>query len=80
MVTYYDRLLLLIGASIALGTATSLHGAVATYQGAAAGSLVATLLLFDALFRNPPVAGSGSERMASVAVGLSWLFTTLLYL
>jgi hypothetical protein len=40
---------------VGLGVVASLHGEVATYQGLAPGSLLATGVLVELLFRTPPV-------------------------
>jgi hypothetical protein len=79
MVDYYDKLLVAIPSVVLLGATAGLYGPVTVYQGLAAGSLLATLVLFEMLYRNPP-----TERRArvsgAVTVGLSWLLTTLSYL
>jgi hypothetical protein len=45
---------------------------VALYQGLAAGSLVVTGLLFELLFRNPPVE-RGSTQVGGTIAGVGWL-------
>ena len=79
MVDYYDKLLVAIPSVVLAGATAGLYGPVTVYQGLAAGSLLATLVLFEMLYRSPP-----TERRARVSgvatVGLSWLLTTLSYL
>ncbi|SDY24185.1 hypothetical protein SAMN04487946_10967 [Halobellus clavatus] len=80
MIDYYDLVLLAIAAVMIAGAAMSLHPLVALHQGLAAGSLVATLFLYDVLFRNPPTEPTTSTTAASAAVGVSWLLTLILSL
>lgn len=80
MVDYYDKLLIAIGAAIAIGGLTSAHPAVAVYQGFGTGSLVATLFLFEVLFRNPPAEPAQSRATPSAVVTVGWLVTLLTYL
>lgn len=51
----YTRVLVLIPVALLGGAAVSLHPAVALHYGLAAGSALATIALYDALYRNPPV-------------------------
>ena len=80
MPDYYDQILLAIAAVMIAGAAISIHPLIGFHQGLAAGSLVATLLLYEALFRNPPTEPTASTTAASVVVGLSWLLTLVLSL
>ncbi|CAI48120.1 uncharacterized protein NP_0058A [Natronomonas pharaonis DSM 2160] len=63
MAGYYEQLLGAILASLLMGALASLHAAVTLHEGLVGGSLVATLFLYEALFRNPPV----SPRKPAVA-------------
>lgn len=74
---YYDKLLIALPALIALGAATSIHPAVATSQGLGIGSLLATVVLFEMLFRNPPVEPTRANVGAVTVWGLGWLLTVL---
>lgn len=56
----------------------SLHPAVAIHQGLAAGSLASTAVLYDALFRNPPVKKTPTNVAATLLVTLAWLAAFLL--
>lgn len=80
MLDYYDRVLLAIAAVMIAGAALSVHPLVEVHQGLAGGSLVATLFLYEILFRNPPTEPTTSTTAASVAVGVSWLLTLMLSL
>lgn len=55
--TYYDRILVAIGASLGGGVLGGLLTDLDLRVGALAGALVATVFVYDALFRNPPQAG-----------------------
>ena len=78
MVSYYDRLLVAIAAAVLAGTASGLHPAVAPHVGLAGGSLVSTVFLYEALFRNPPTRPTRSTTAASVVVGVGWVSTVVL--
>jgi hypothetical protein len=79
MIDYYDALLLAIPAAIGLGVVASLHGAVSTDQGLAAGSLLATGVVVELLFRNPPVGRTPTQAGGTALVGVAWLLTSLLW-
>lgn len=79
-VTYYDKILVAIAGSLGAG---AVLGVILEYPfqiGLLTGSLVATIFVFDAIFRNPPrPAPSGRAKMAGVVwlVYLVNLLTTL---
>lgn len=73
MVTHRDLPLLAIPTLLALGAIASLHPAVAIHQGLAAASLVSTVVLYDALFRNPPVKATPRNVAATLVVTVGWL-------
>ena len=52
---YYDLILVGISVSVLLGVAASLLTGLGLRAGLFAGTLVATLFLYDALVRNPPL-------------------------
>ena len=79
MVSYYDKLLVVIPLAIGIGAAASLHDAVSLPQGLAAGSLVSTLVLYEAIFRNPPVESTPANVTATIVTGLGWVLATVLY-
>lgn len=78
MVSYYDQLLAAIAVAVLIGAASGLHPAVAPHVGLAGGSLVSTVFLYEALFRNPPTRPTQSTTVASVVVGVGWLLTIVL--
>jgi hypothetical protein len=80
MLDYYDQILLAIAAVMVAGAAVGLHPLIAVHQGLAGGSLIATLFLYEILFRNPPTEPTTSTTAASVVVGISWLLTLVLSL
>ncbi|ESS03614.1 MAG: hypothetical protein A07HR67_02012 [uncultured archaeon A07HR67] len=79
MLDYYDTVLLAIAAVMIAATAVSVHPLIAMYEGLAAGSLVATVFLYEILFRKPPTEPTTSTTAASVVVGIGWLLTLLLF-
>jgi hypothetical protein len=54
MTDYYDRLLAAIGASLGSGFLVGAVGPVTLRFGALSGALVATVFVYEGLFRNPP--------------------------
>ncbi|MFA9516143.1 hypothetical protein ACERIT_02825 [Halopenitus sp. H-Gu1] len=80
MVDYYDQILIGTAVAIVAGVSVSIHPAVAIYQGLAGGSLIATVLLLDTLFRNPPTEPTPSKTISSILLGICWLLSILLYL
>jgi hypothetical protein len=80
MLDYHDQILLAIAAAIIAGGAVSVHPLIEIHQGLAGGSLVATLFLYEAMFRNPPTEPTTSTTAAPAVVGTSWLLTLILYL
>lgn len=72
MVDYYDALLITIPLALGAGTLLSVHPAVDFHQGLVAGCVVSTLVLFEAIFRNPPVEPTFTDAVASVVVLLGW--------
>ncbi|APW98027.1 hypothetical protein CHINAEXTREME_09640 [Halobiforma lacisalsi AJ5] len=64
---YYDKLLLAIVASLGFGMAIGLATSVAFLTGLAGGAVLATVFVYDAMFRNPPIpAGSARAKVAAV--------------
>lgn len=68
MLGYYERLLVAMAGSLLLGMTSSLHPVVELHQGAGAGALVATVFLYEALFRNPPLPPTDPRIAAGAAV------------
>lgn len=80
MLDYYDWVLALIPLSYVVGVVATLHEAVALHHGLAAGSLIASIVLYDAVIRNPPVETPAAKTAATAMTGLGWLLALLLYL
>jgi hypothetical protein len=80
MLDYYDQMLIAIAAVMLAGVAASVHPLIEIHQGLAGGSLVATLFLYEILFRNPPTEPTTSTTAAPAVVGSSWLLTLILSL
>ncbi|MFT4885264.1 MAG: hypothetical protein ACI8U4_002786 [Natronomonas sp.] len=77
---HYGRVLVLIPLVLLLGAAVSLHPRVALYQGLAVGSLLSTAILYDALFRRPPVDPTVKDAAVTALVGVGWLLTLVVML
>jgi hypothetical protein len=80
MTDRYGRILVVIPAVLALGAVASLDPRVELYQGLASASLISTVILYDALFRNPPVEPTVRDATATAAVGIGWAATLLTFL
>ncbi|MDQ2049514.1 hypothetical protein RBH26_03360 [Natronolimnohabitans sp. A-GB9] len=65
---YYDKLLLAIIGSLMLGIAVGVATSIAFTTGIAVGAALATVFVYEAMFRNPPLPPSASGR-AVAAVG-----------
>jgi hypothetical protein len=61
----YDRVLVGIGASLVAGLLVGVIGPVAPRVGLFAGALLATPLVYVALFRNPPRPAASRRRKAA---------------
>lgn len=79
MLGYYDKVLALIPIAYAVGIVASLHDAVALYHGLAAGSFISTIVLYDAVIRNPPVASRAAKTAATTMTGIGWIVALVLY-
>ncbi|WP_050031891.1 hypothetical protein [Halorubrum halophilum] len=80
MVSRYDKQLIAMAAVLLAGALAGLHPAVAFQQGLAAGSAASTLVLYEAVFRNPPTEPARHRNAALGIVGLGWLATLVLAL
>jgi len=80
MTYYYDKMLIAILSAMVAGAVVGVHPAIALHYGLAGGSLVSTLVLYEIMFRNPPVEPTRSTTTASVVVGVGWVLTTVLAL
>jgi hypothetical protein len=63
--TYYDRILAAIGVSLGGGVLGGLLTDVEVRVTVLVGALVATVFVYDALFRNPPQAGHAPRTKAA---------------
>ncbi|WP_253736942.1 hypothetical protein [Halohasta salina] len=68
MVDYYDWVLAGIVGSVLLGAVVSAVVGVGLQTGLFAGTLVATLFLYDAIVRNPPLPRTDPAMIVPVAV------------
>ncbi|UTF53775.1 hypothetical protein [Natronosalvus rutilus] len=67
MLEYYDRIIVAIGASVVAGVVLGVVTPLALDVGLFLGGLAATVFLYDAMFRNPPVPPA-DPRVATTAV------------
>ncbi|MXV62745.1 hypothetical protein GS429_11845 [Natronorubrum sp. JWXQ-INN-674] len=74
---YYDKLLLAIVGSLAIGVAVGIGTAVAFVTGLAGGALLATVFVYEAMFRNPPLPASTTTAKAAAVVWHAFLFATI---
>nr|WP_090623288.1 hypothetical protein [Natrinema salaciae] len=74
MLDYYDRVIVGIAGSILGGALLGVATALGVTTGLFVGALVATLLVYDVVFRNPPLPATDSRVAASVIVWHAALF------
>lgn len=74
---YYDKLLLAIAGSLALGAGIGLLTPVALSTGVAGGSILASVFVYDAMFRSPPVPRETVHRAMAAIVWHVFLAVTL---
>ncbi|MCY4730756.1 hypothetical protein KY092_09325 [Natronomonas gomsonensis] len=77
MLDRYEWVLVGIPVALLAGAVVSLHPSVALPHGLAGGSLLASALLYDALFRNPPIDPGAAEVAVTAGVGVGWALTLL---
>lgn len=77
-IDYYDALLAGIIIALGAGASLSMHESIALHHGLAVGSVVATIILFEIIFRNPPVDRSTTQQGLSAIVIATWVITILL--
>lgn len=80
MVDYYDKLLAAVPIALALGALTSLLEPVAFHQGLALGCIAATIVLYEAIVRKPPIEPTAADVTASTITGIGWVVVLLLSL
>ncbi|RQH02429.1 hypothetical protein [Natrarchaeobius oligotrophus] len=74
MVEHYDKVLAGIAGSLLGGVLLSYVTAVSLTGGLFVGTLVATLFVYDAMFRNPPIPPSDPRVVATAIVWHAVLF------
>ena len=67
MVSYYDKIIVAIAGSLLGGVAIGVVTALAFQTGLLVGTLFATVFLYDAIFRNPPLPAT-DPRVAATAI------------
>ncbi len=66
MIAYYDAIIMAIIGSILAGVVASVVTSLTFQMGLFGGTLVATVFLYDAMFRNPPIATTSPSVAVSV--------------
>lgn len=74
---YYDKLLVAIIGSLGLGVAIGAATSVAFITGLAAGAVLATVFVYEALFRNPPIPPGSTQAKAAAIVWHAFLAVTV---
>ncbi len=67
MLAYYDKIIVGIAVSLLAGALLGVVTTIAFQTGLFIGTLVATLLVYDAIFRNPPLPAT-DPRVAAAAI------------
>lgn len=78
MADIYDLYLVGVLGLLCLGGVATLHPAVALRHGLAGASLLASVLIADMLFRNPPTEPSYHVGTSLGLVGAGWALTLIL--
>ena len=68
MLDYYDKILVGIAGSLLGGIVLGVVTTIALQTGILLGTLVATVFVYDAVFRNPPLPTADPRTMAAVIV------------
>ena len=77
----YELLLIGIPVALGFGALASTQLPISLHHGLAGGSLLSTALLYEGLFRNPPIEPTPkTDAAAASAVGIGWLLTFLILL
>ncbi len=66
--SYYDKILIAIAVSLGGGVLTGAVTAFSFQVGLIAGTVVATVFVYDAMFRNPPQPAPSTRAKAAVLV------------
>ncbi|MFC4541400.1 hypothetical protein ACFO5R_05610 [Halosolutus amylolyticus] len=75
MVDYYDKVIAGIAGSLLGGLLIGVVAPIAVQSGLFLGTLAATLLVYDAVFRNPPVPATDPRVAAAAIVWHAVLFS-----
>jgi hypothetical protein len=67
-IAYYDKVLIAIGLCLSLGGLVGLGTGLDVRTGLLAGASVATLFVYDAMFRNPPKPTPSARAKAGAVV------------
>lgn len=65
---YYDRILAAIAMSLGGGALAGAMTAMRFHLGLLAGALIATIFVYDAMFRNPPQPVPSTQAKAAAAI------------
>ncbi len=75
--TYYDKIIAAVAASLGGGIVAGMTTDYRLQIGIAAGALVATVFVYDALFRHPPVPAPSQRTKVAAVVWHVFLATVL---
>ena len=78
MVDYYDRILVAIAGSVLGGIVLGVTTAMPFRVGLFVGTVVATVFVYDAMFRNPPLPATNPRVATAAIVWHAFLFVTTL--
>ncbi|TYL36527.1 hypothetical protein CV102_22150 [Natronococcus pandeyae] len=78
MISRHDKILIGIAASLLGGVVLGLVTTLQFHIGIFFGALVATVFVYDAMFRNPPLPTGQPKRMAAAIVWHAVLFVLAL--
>ena len=78
MISRYDKILIGIAASLLGGLVLGLVTTLQFHVGVFFGALVATVFVYDAMFRNPPLPATHPERALAAIVWHAILFVLAL--
>ena len=76
--TYYDKILAAIAVSLGGGAVAGLLTALRVRLGLLDGALIATVFIYDAVFRNPPLPTASARAMVGAVVWHVFLGVLLL--
>ncbi|NGM70570.1 hypothetical protein G6M89_16435 [Natronolimnobius sp. AArcel1] len=68
MLDYYDKIIVGIAGSLLIGVVLGSLTAIGFQTGLFVGTVIATLFVYDAIFRNPPLPASDPRVVATAIV------------